>query len=194
MHIRHVEIHAPLLTCSTAISCLPGGVPPMWELISAPRESSASALRRLVVGPKPGRIRPTAPRRASAAHAASLIRSTWKTRYGAPRGAVRADAVPGTARAATAAKTTVSRRTRRERKATGSLILADRRRKLPALPVGLRRLLLEELFETRRALECHEPRGAFETLLSQAPEAPAAACGGDCGGRADEAAEQEVER
>ena len=152
--MRHdVESHEPL-SSSAPISGLPGGVPPMCEFTSAPRTSSANALRRLVVGPKPGRMRPTAPRRANAANASSLIRSTTTTRNCAPSGVIRADAGPGAASAATAAEATARRRSRRERQRprvlSFSLILT---RNPPDLFDAPCRLLLEKLLEARRTLE-----------------------------------------
>ena len=79
MHMWHrVETYEPL-SSSVPISGLRGGVPAMCEFRAAPRTSSANALRWLVVGPTPGRIRPTAPRFASAANAPSLMWSTMTT-------------------------------------------------------------------------------------------------------------------
>ena len=182
---------------SVPISGLTGGMPPMCEFRSAPRTSSAKAMLWLVVGPKPGRMRPTAPRRASVAKAASLIRSTMTTWNGAGGGETRADAVPGTASAATAAEATARRRKRRERRTKGSPILTYRPGELSdpyALLVDPCRLLLEELLEARRALEGAEPGGTLESLVPEAPEPPPAARGRNRSRRADEAAEKEIQR
>src|SRR5579859_1127279 len=190
MHLRQLG-YAPAL--AALISGLPFGTPPSRAFTSAPRTSSARARRRFVVGPYPGRTRPTAPRSASVANVASLIRSrtmTWKC---SPTGVTRADAGPGAASATTAAAKAASTAGRRAR----SAITSHSHRSLFA-DDGLARTILcvflDQLLEARRAFERGEARGLLEPLLTTAARDPPPAGGRHRRRGADEAADEEVPR